>query len=110
MSQFILLLHENPQSVAELSPQEIQTVVGEYSAWREQVAGEGRLAGGNKLRDDGGRWLTNVNGDVRVVDGPFSEAKEVIGGYFLIKAADYEEAVGFPASGIRSRLSVKYAF
>ncbi len=93
MSQFILLLHENPQSFAELSPQEIQTVVGEYSAWREQVAGEGRLAGGNKLRDEGGRWLTGGNGDIRVVDGPYSEAKEVIGGYFLIKAGDYDEAV-----------------
>ncbi len=93
MAEFMLLLHENPQGFAQLSPQEIQNVIGEYGAWRERIAGEGRLAGGNKLRDEGGRWLTGDNGDVRVVDGPFSEAKEVIGGYFMIKAADYDEAV-----------------
>ncbi len=93
MSEFMLLLHENPQGFASLSPQDIQTVIGEYSAWRERLAGEGRLAGGNKLKDEGGRWLTGGNGQVRVVDGPFSEAKEVIGGYFMIKAADYDEAV-----------------
>ena len=33
------------------------------------------------------------NGQVRVVDGPYAEAKEVVGGYFLIEAADYDEAV-----------------
>jgi hypothetical protein len=93
MAEFMLLLHENPQGFAELSPKEIQNAVGEYSAWREQIAGKGRLTGGNKLRDEGGRWLTSDAGDVRVVDGPFSEAKEVIGGYFMIKAADYDEAV-----------------
>jgi hypothetical protein len=32
-------------------------------------------------------------GQVRVTDGPFSEAKEVLGGYFLITAASYDEAV-----------------
>ncbi len=93
MSQFMLLLHEDPSGFAALSPQEIQAVVGEYSAWRERLAGQGRLAGGNKLKDEGGRWLTGQNGRVRVVDGPFSEAKEVIGGYFMIEAADYDEAV-----------------
>lgn len=93
MGEFMLLLHENPQGFAALSPQEIQTVIGEYSAWRERLAAEGRLAGGNKLKDEGGRWLSGNNGAVRVVDGPFSEAKEVIGGYFMIRAADYDEAV-----------------
>ena len=95
MAEFMLLLHEDPgtSGFQGLAPEEIEKVIGEYVAWRQQLAQSGRLAGGKKLRDEGGRWLTGENGRVRVVDGPFSEANEVIGGFFMITAADYSEAV-----------------
>jgi hypothetical protein len=93
MAQFILLLHENPASFADVSPEEIQRVIGEYSAWRESLTKQGRILGANKLKDEGGRSLTASGGDVRVVDGPYAEATEVVGGYFVIEAADYSEAV-----------------
>lgn len=93
MPKFMLLLHEDPGAFAELSPQDIQDAVREYTAWREGLSEEGRVVGGNKLTDEGGRWLTGANGSVRVVDGPYAEAKEVIGGYFMVQAADYDEAV-----------------
>ena len=93
MAQFMLLLHESPKDFTDLSPEEIQRVIGEYSAWREKLAAEGKLAGGLKLKDEGGRHLTRNGDSVRVVDGPWAEAKEVVGGFFLIEAADYDEAV-----------------
>lgn len=93
MAQFMLLLHESPDDFAGLSPEEIQRVIGEYTAWRENLAAQGKLAGGLKLKDEGGRLLKRNGGGVQVVDGPFAEAKEVVGGYFLIEAADYDEAV-----------------
>ena len=37
--------------------------------------------------------LAMKDGAVSVVDGPYSEAKEILGGYFAIEAADYDEAV-----------------
>lgn len=93
MAQFILMLHENPAAFADMSPEQIQTVIGEYSAWRDKLDADNRFAGGNKLKDEGGRWMTAENGATRVIDGPYSEAKEVIGGYFVIEAVDYDEAV-----------------
>lgn len=93
MSQFMLLLHEDPKVFSEISPNEIQTIVQEYSAWREKLQTAGRLVDGQKLKDEGGREMSQANGDVSVVDGPYSEAKEVIGGFFIISAADYGEAV-----------------
>ncbi|MFQ5530105.1 MAG: YciI family protein [Gemmatimonadota bacterium] len=93
MAEYVLFLHEDPTSFAELAPAEIEAVIAEYIAWREDLVTQGKLAGGKKLRDEGGRWLSKANGQVRVVDGPFSEAKEVIGGYFVVTAADYAEAV-----------------
>ncbi len=93
MAEFILLLHEDPNSLSDASPEEIQSVVGEYFAWRDELMKNGQLVGGNKLKDEGGRALTMHSGRLRVVDGPFAEAKEVIGGYFIITAADYDAAI-----------------
>jgi hypothetical protein len=51
------------------------------------------MRGGEKLTGDGGRRLRLQGGKVSVTDGPYSEAAEVLGGYFAIEAADYDEAV-----------------
>lgn len=92
MSRFILLLHDSPTSFEGASPEEIQRVIEEYGAWRQKLADEGRLVGGEKLEDGSARHLSATNGRVAVTDGPFAEAKEVIGGYFMIEAEDYDEA------------------
>ena len=93
MSQYMLLLHESTTDFADLSAEDIQQVIGEYVAWRNSVAEKGKLVGGAKLKDEGGKSLTMTNGALRVTDGPFAESKEVIGGYFTIFADDYDEAV-----------------
>jgi hypothetical protein len=93
MALFMLLLHESPTDLADVSPDEIQRIIGEYTAWRERLEAEGRLVGGRKLKDEGGREMRRIDGENRVVDGPYAEAKEVLGGYFEIEAADYDEAV-----------------
>lgn len=93
MPNFMLLLHEAPMDYSQFSAEDIQNVVGEYVAWRHKVASEGKLVGGEKLKDEGGRQLVMSDGALRVTDGPYAEAKEVIGGYFTISAADYDEAV-----------------
>lgn len=88
MAQFMLLLHEQPSDFANVSAEEIQAIIQEYDDWRRQVA-----AVGHKLKDEGGRHLKLHNDQLRVVDGPYAEAKEVMGGYFIVQAADYDEAV-----------------
>ena len=111
MAQFMLLLHESPTDFSNFSPEEIQRVIGEYTAWRLKLQEEGKLAGGLKLKDEGGRALSLRNGQVRLVDGPYAEAKEVVGGYFLIEAADYDDAVeiskGCPHLKYGSRIELR---
>lgn len=92
MSRFILLLHESPTAFDGVSAEEIQRVIQEYGAWRQKLADEGRLAGGEKLEDGTGRQLVADDGRIQVTDGPFAEATEVIGGYFMIEAEDFDEA------------------
>jgi hypothetical protein len=90
----MLLLHEAPTGpVAELSPEDIQGVIARYKAWRQSLGA--RIEGGEKLKEEGGRALrreAGVAGKVRVLDGPYTEAKEILGGYFVLTAAGYDEA------------------
>lgn len=94
MSQFMLLLHENPADFQSYTPEEMQKLVERYRAWNEELVASGRLVVSAKLKDEGGKHLRRGrNGKLKVVDGPYMEAKEVIGGHFTIEAADYDEAV-----------------
>ncbi|MCA2964678.1 MAG: transcription initiation protein [Acidobacteriaceae bacterium] len=90
MSKFLLLLHDPVDSpFLSMSPAEMQAVIERYTAWSAQLAAEGRIAGGNKLQDGTARHVSKLG----VIDGPYPETKEIIGGYFLIEAASYDEAV-----------------
>jgi hypothetical protein len=97
MSQFLMILHDTTRALAGISPEEMQRVVERYRVWSTKVAEAGKLRGGQKLKDEGGKHLTREAGKYVVRDGPFSEVNEVIGGYFLIEAADYKEAVAICA-------------
>lgn len=92
-NKFLFLLHETPGSFAELSPEEIQGVIEKYQRWTEKLAQQGRLISGEKLTDEGGKVVRSSGSGVEVTDGPYSEVKEVVGGFYLITAADYTEAV-----------------
>jgi len=93
MAKFLFALHEQPGALADLSPEEIQAVVQRYIQWREGLAAKGTMIGGEKLTDEGGKHLSRAGSELVVTDGPYSGAKEVMAGFFLIEAADYERAV-----------------
>ena len=92
MEKYILLLHEAAIQPG-ISPQEMQAIVERYKAWSEKLAAKGRIAGGNKLEDGTGRVMRGNGDGLRITDGPYAETKDVVAGYFVLQAADYEEAV-----------------
>jgi len=89
MAQFVLLLHENPATFAQMSAEEMQKIIEEYTAWGTRMRERGLVRRSAKLEDAAGRVL---KGSV-VTDGPYTEANEIIGGLFEIEAADYDGAV-----------------
>lgn len=74
-----------------LSPEEIQNVSDQWMAWFKRLTGEGKAIAGNPLEPEG-KIVSGKNGRV-VADGPFAESKEAIGGYFLLKVGNLDEAV-----------------
>lgn len=89
----MLLLHSQTGGMSDISADEIQNIIGEYVAWRNRIAEQGRLIGGEKLANEGGRHIKAESGSIRVTDGPYTEVKEALGGFFAINANDYDEAV-----------------
>ena len=97
MSQYLLLLYDDPAAVNEfkkLSPPEMQKAIQQYVDWTNKAQKSGFWVASNKLVDDAGRVLRGArSGKPRVTDGPFAEAKELLGGYYIIEASTYDEAV-----------------
>src|SRR6476469_9576029 len=91
MAQYMLLLYSQPADWAKVSPEDFQKALEKYLAWGNKMRAAGKLVGSNKLTDGTGRILRA--GDTRVTDGCFTEGKEVIGGYYIIEAGNYDEAV-----------------
>ena len=91
MPRYLLLLHDTGTMPEGIAPQEIQAIIQRYMTWRKKVEGAGHAVLGHKLRDGEGRVLRSTDGRVSVTDGPYAEAREVVGGLFIIDAANYAE-------------------
>ena len=89
MSQFLLLLYDDPSEWQKASPEKMQSAMEKYRAWTQKPF----TKGAQRLADDPGRVIRSKGGRAHVLDGPYSETKEVLGGFYLIEAADYDEAV-----------------
>jgi len=92
MTQFILLIRGGEDLNVNLSPEQIQEAVERYSRWAKRLRAEGKLVTAEKLKDNEGFLLSTKNGQV-LVDGPFAETKETIGGFFIINADSTEQAI-----------------
>ena len=92
MAQYMLLLHQVPNYTADLPREKMLEMIRRYSAWADSLRQKGQLAGGEKLAAGGVRHIKVEDGRPVASDGPYAEAKDVIGGYFVIEARDMAEA------------------
>jgi hypothetical protein len=93
MAKYMLLLHDDPSEFATVSPDQVQQIIEKYVAWGNKLRQSGILVGSDKLADEPGRVMRQKDGHIRVTDGPYSETKEVLGGYYTIEAASYQQAI-----------------
>lgn len=76
--------------VSHLSAQQQESQMGKWLAWVEKLTKEGKYVAGEPLLP-GGKTISGKN--KAVTDGPFAESKEIIGGFFIVNAKNYDEAV-----------------
>ncbi len=90
MKEFMLIFIGADYSSLDLSPEESQVQMGKWFEWVGKLQAKDIYSGGHALIPTAKR----ISGsDATVTDGPFAEAKELVGGYFVVKAEDWDEAV-----------------
>jgi hypothetical protein len=88
MAKYMILIYEQEAPYMDMDEAEQQQILDAHMTFIGQV-GE-RMIGGDRLEP--AATATTVRGDI-VTDGPFTETKEVLGGYYLIEARDLDHAL-----------------
>lgn len=86
----MLIFHAGISGQKQPSPQEMQANMGKWMAWIDKLAKAGQYVSGEPLMP-GGKLIKGNH--KTVTDGPYTEGKEIVGGFFIINAAGYDEAV-----------------
>jgi hypothetical protein len=90
--RYILLIHTDPAYEYD----DVEAMYAEYGAFAARLAESGKGLGGDELTESDTATLVRVrDGERLVTDGPYSATKEHLGGYFLVEAADLDEAIGW---------------
>jgi len=97
-----MLLFRGPHWDRGLSQQELQAAMDKVMAWFEGLNQRGKTKAAQPLGAQG-RIISGTNGQL-VVDGPFAESKEAVGGYLMLQADNLNEAVEIA----RSMPTLKY--
>jgi hypothetical protein len=92
MARYMLLLHDKTGEFDDVTEAEMMKIVQAYADWSKKLGAQGKMLGGEKLTDEPGRNMVRTAGKTVVTDGPFAEAKEMLGGYFMLQAGSYDEA------------------
>lgn len=93
MPKFMVILHNSPGLWKDMPPDQAQKKFVAYQEWMNGIRSAGRYVSGEKLAERAGKRLTRQKGRLEVTDGPYSEVKEVVGGYFILRADSYDEAI-----------------
>jgi hypothetical protein len=107
MEKFMYLFRGGAQSQA-LSPENMQAHMQKWVGWMKSLGEKGIMVAGEPLQQTG----MQVSGNKKVVtDGPFVEAKEMVGGYLIVTAKDINDAVeiskGCPIFDVDGKLEVR---
>jgi len=108
MKDFMLIFLGADYQALGLSPEQMQQRMGQWFAWNTKMREQGVVKGGNALQPGG----KSVSGpDRTVTDGPHAESTEVIGGYYIVTAEDYDGAIeiaqGFPDYDLGGTVEVR---
>ena len=96
--KYLGLAYFTPDQFAAMAPAEVQALVSQCPALDEKMRATGKVLVSASLGElDSWRTLRPRNGKTQVIDGPYTESKEVVGGLFIIEADSQDEALRIAA-------------
>lgn len=97
--QYAILIYEGKEDFATRNhPEKAGAYWGAYTAYSKAIAESGIMRGGAGLQGpDTATVVSFSNGKRHVQDGPYADTKEQLGGFFIIEAANLDEALKWAA-------------
>jgi hypothetical protein len=94
--KYMLLIYANEGAMASATKAQMEQTMAAYSAYTEAMRAAGVLVNGDRLQPTSAATVVrNADGQTKVLDGPYAEAKEQLAGYYLIDATDLDAAVSW---------------
>lgn len=96
--QYLLMIHTSEAEEAAMPPEEIGKVIQAYGAYTDALIAAGALQSAQRLRPTSDATSVRVrNGKTEVLNGPYAETREQLGGYYLIDVPDLDAALAWAA-------------
>ena len=96
--QYMLMIYSEQSRIGAMTQDEGQKMMSAFLAYTEALKAAGAYVGGDRLQPTStGATVRVRDGQTQVLDGPYADTKEQLGGYYLIEAADLDEAVKWAA-------------
>jgi hypothetical protein len=95
--QYALLIY-TPEPTDDVPQEQIAAEMEQYNGFTQTLREQGKMLGGEALDSTATATTVRVvDGQTITTDGPFAETKETLGGFYLVEAADLDEAISFAA-------------
>jgi hypothetical protein len=94
--QYLLALYSDETAWEKMTPEQQEQGGAAYMAYTQALQAAGVYRGSNRLRPTGSATtLRTTNGKTQVLDGPYIDSKEQLGGYYLIEVPDLDAALSW---------------
>ena len=88
MTEFMMIFRNAYQPAFKPTPEQMQESIKQWQDWIGGIAAQGKFVSTNRLSSEGKILKPNHI----VVDGPYTEVKEIVGGYMVVKAPSFDDA------------------
>jgi hypothetical protein len=96
--QYLLMIYSTEAGWSNMTPAQQEQGMAAYNAFTEALKKAGVLAGSNRLQPISAATTVRVaNGKTQVLNGPYADSKEQLGGYYLIDVPDLDAAISWAA-------------
>jgi len=96
--KYLVMIYANEADEAKMTPADIDPILQAYGAYTEALTKSGVLLGKNRLRPSSEATSVRVKGGkTEVLNGPYAETREQLGGYYLIDVPDLDAALSWAA-------------
>jgi hypothetical protein len=96
--QYLLMIYGDESAMAKMSPTDLGPMMAAYQSYTDAMRAAGVFVAGDRLHGTNAATTVKVvDGKTQVLDGPYAETKEQLGGYYIVDVTDLDAALSWAA-------------